>query len=294
MITESGAIDPQAIAVVIPTFNRVGELLDCLRSIEAQRDVTIRAFVVDDGSSDGTAEQVRAAFPRAEVLRGDGHLWWSGATNLGVQAALRQGYRWIMLLNDDNVLDRNAAATLLDYAQRHPGTIVGSLVLVKGSNRIGYAGAGVNWLRGGPYLKDTLHDYRGQYRAPIAADFLGGQGVLIERAIFDRIGLFDARVFPQYYGDADFYLRARRRGVRVVVHPASVVWDGLNESGFPRYGFRRGLRKLINAYTSRRSAVNLKDTTRFFVRHCPPWLLPIALPRKVLGFAKSYVRAQLA
>lgn len=282
------------IAVVIPTHNRISELLNCLESVYQQENAQLQVFVINDGSQDGTTERVKEAYSQTQIIEGDGNLWWTGATNVGIKAALEQGFKYILLLNDDNILAAGALKTLLNYAQNHPKTIVGSLVVIKGTSIIGYAGAGINWLKGGPFLKDYRHEYKGQYQNMIDTDFLGGQGVLIESSIFTKIGLFDSTCFPHYHGDADFYLRANAAGIKIVVHPQSIVWDSENPSSFPRYGFRKGFKKLVEAYISRRSPVNIVETTRFFWRHCPFWLLPIALPRKLLGFLKGYLHAQFS
>ncbi|MDZ7957616.1 MAG: glycosyltransferase family 2 protein [Aulosira sp. DedQUE10] len=282
------------IAVVIPTHNRIIELLECLESVYRQKNVKLQVFVINDGSQDGTTESVRKAYPQTQIIEGDGNLWWTGATNVGITAAREQDFKYILLLNDDNILADGALKTLLNYAQNHPDTIVGSLVLIKGTNTIGYAGAGINWFKGGPFLKDYRHEYKGQYQNMIDADFLGGQGVMIASSIFSKIGMFDSTSFPHYHGDADFYLRASAGGIKIVVHPQSIVLDSENPNSFPRYGFRKGFKKLVEAYISRRSPANIVETTRFFWRHCPLWLLPIALPRKFLGFLKGYLHAQFS
>ncbi|BAY33765.1 family 2 glycosyl transferase [Nostoc carneum NIES-2107] len=282
------------IAVVIPTHNRVEELLECLESIYQQENVQLQVFIINDGSKDCTTERVRQAYPQTQIIEGDGNLWWTGAINVGIKAALEQGFKYILLLNDDNVLASGAVNNLLNYAQNTEQTIVGSLVLIKGTNIIGYAGAGINWFKGGPFLKDYRNEYKGQYQQMIDADFLGGQGVLIASSIFKKIGMFDSISFPHYHGDADFYLRAKAAGIKIVVHPQSIVWDSENPNSFPRYGFRKGFKKLIEAYISRRSPTNIVETTRFFWRHCPLWLLPVALPRRFLGFLKGYLHAQFS
>ena len=280
------------IAAVIPTFNRAVDVIECLTALSVQQSISVQAIVVNDGSSDGTTEKILAQYPQTIVIEGDGNLWWSGCTNVGVQRALDDGFDYVLLLNDDNAMEPGAVMHLLAYAESHPSTLVGSLVLIKGTNLVAYAGCTVRWLKGGPGLKDYRQPYTNQYSHVISADYLGGQGVLINTDVFRKIGLFDAVKFPQYYGDADFYLRARRAGYEVVVEPKSIVWDGINPDGFPRYGFRRGFRKLLNAYTSRRSAVNVVDTTRFYIKHCPKVLIPFGLARRFLGYGRAYLMAQ--
>ena len=72
------------IYIVIPVFNRREETLRCLDSLVTQTYTNFIVIVVDDGSTDGVGDAVQAGYPDTIVLKGDGNLWWAGATNLGV------------------------------------------------------------------------------------------------------------------------------------------------------------------------------------------------------------------
>ena len=89
----SAAEAPTRLYVVLPVHDRRELTLRALRSLaRCSRDgLEPRVIVVDDGSRDGTAEAVRAAFPGVELLRGDGSLFYAGGTNLGLRAALAAG-----------------------------------------------------------------------------------------------------------------------------------------------------------------------------------------------------------
>src|SRR6266566_1076605 len=85
---ETGEAIPGRIYVVVPVFNRKSlteRFLCCMRSQSFRNFETI---VVDDGSTDSTAELVSERFPEVHLLRGDGSLWWTGAINLGIRYAM--------------------------------------------------------------------------------------------------------------------------------------------------------------------------------------------------------------
>ena len=85
--------------IIIPVHNRKALTHDCLASLETQTWKDFRVIVVDDGSTDGTADMLRTMFPSVIVLTGNGNLFWTAATNLGIRYALAQGATHILTLN---------------------------------------------------------------------------------------------------------------------------------------------------------------------------------------------------
>ena len=67
--------------IVIPCFNRKKLTRGCLQALENQTYKDFKVIVVDDGSTDGTANMITREFPETILLFGDGNLFWTGATN---------------------------------------------------------------------------------------------------------------------------------------------------------------------------------------------------------------------
>jgi GT2 family glycosyltransferase len=89
------------IYIVIPVFNRINFTRECLISLRGQTYTDYKTLVVDDGSTDDTEEIIKREFPEVKVLKGDGNLWWTGATNMGIEYALKIGHEndFILTLN---------------------------------------------------------------------------------------------------------------------------------------------------------------------------------------------------
>ena len=105
-------------AVVIPVHNRREVTLRCLKCLETDGVFTwASALIVDDGSTDGTADGVRARHPAVVVLAGDGNLWWGGAIRRGMEYAYREGADCVLWLNDDGLPEPGT----LRLAHRRPG-----------------------------------------------------------------------------------------------------------------------------------------------------------------------------
>ena len=108
------------VSVIIPAHNRVKYIDETVRSVLDQSYSAYELIVVDDGSSDGTSEYLRNEHPEFTVLAGDGNLWWTGATNLGVRYALQYARKddRILTLNNDTVLPRTYLETMISLSRQ--------------------------------------------------------------------------------------------------------------------------------------------------------------------------------
>lgn len=246
---------------VITCHNEKPSVLRCLHQLGVS-DPNISVVLVDDGSSDGTAEDVGVEFPDVVVVRGHGDLWWSGATNLGTQEALKRGATSVIFLNNDCLLPGRGIGDLIAASELHPKTIVSATIgdLADGSP-VSFGGqftkTGVDYI-----LSEPPTDADGL----ATVDWLPGHAVVMPSTVFSDAGFCDAVRFPQYFGDTDFFLRARRAGYRLTVMPSIMVLNDRSQTGLRlKYPIRP--KNLWTVLTHQRSALRVTDNVRFFMRH---------------------------
>lgn len=213
---------PPRIAVLLACYNRKATTVASLRGLERQRTTAeLAVFLSDDASPDGTAEAVRAAFPRVHVLEGDGELFWGGGMRLAFAAAMAQDFDFYLWLNDDTLLDDDALARLLaahDQVRRgrsEPAIVVGSTRDPR-TGALTYGGV-VRASRFHP-LKYRLLPSGGP---PQPCHTMNGNCVLIPRAATALAGNLSPE-FRHSMGDFDYGLRARRAGCGIWVAPGTV------------------------------------------------------------------------
>jgi GT2 family glycosyltransferase len=216
------------VAALLASHNRRESTLASLDALFAQQvpvDVHVSAILMDDGSSDGTADAVRARHPQVEVMRGSGALFWARSMAKAEEAALRRAPDCLLWLNDDVVLDRDALARLLSVAAHSSGQcIVVGAVRDPKSGAITYSG-----------LRRTgLHPLRVErvepQGRPVAVAAFNGNVVLVPRQVRALIGSIDSE-FEHALADLDYGFRATRSGIEVLLAPEAVGTCPANSSG---------------------------------------------------------------
>jgi GT2 family glycosyltransferase len=208
-------------AVVIVNFNG-GEIVErCLDALAAQSRPPERTIVVDNASSDGSADRIAASFPDVELIRLDRNAGFAGGNNIGVAAA--EGCEWVALVNPDAFPQPSWLERLIDAAGCRPEySFFGSLLLraqdpgeVDGTGDAYHVG-GMAWRRDNGRPLAEAHLEPGEIFSPCAA------AALYRRDAFLSVGGFDENLFA-YYEDSDLAFRLRLLGERCFYVPEAVV-----------------------------------------------------------------------
>ena len=236
------AFVPRKIGLVTVTYNSATMLKEFFSSLDAQ---TYRQFClvsVDNASTDSTVSLLHAS-------SGAEHLVIANTTNVGVAAANNQGIRlavdlgceYVLLINNDVVLDPELLTELVrGLADCHCDMAVPLIYFNDPPNRIWTAGGSFQPRLGFRVQHRGLgEDDRGQYDRPVRIDYAPTCCVLIRREVFGKIGLMDERYFV-YADDVDFMYRARHSGLIMYYVPRGKLWhkvNGLTGGGVSDFSF---------------------------------------------------------
>lgn len=263
------------LSVVIVNWNSRDDLRACLTSLRAQTHRELQVIVVDNGSSDGSAEMTSGEFPEFTLLRQDDNLGFAEACNRGIAASSAP---WVAMLNNDTVADPEWAAALVRAAQRcdaHCGMLQSLLLYQDRPNIIN--STGIELTRGGRGRdRDGGKTYALQDETAPQEIFCPTAGAAAyRRSMLDAIalpaGYFDRDHF-MYYEDMDLGWRARLAGWSALYVPSSVVrhkWHGSSD----RHG-RSWL--VVIANTNRVRTLCKNASTWFLLRTLPQTLFHAA------------------
>ena len=238
------------VAIVVLTWNGKDLTLACLESLVSLDYEAATVIVVDNGSTDGTAAAVKNAYAgRVVLIENPRNLGFSRGNNVGIRRALAEGADLVLLLNNDTTVDPALVRRLADVIRSSDdiGIVGPKIYYASPSDRIWFAGGEVLLSRGisrhiGIRQKDT-----GQYDSIRDVDYITGCALMARREVFETIGYLDP-VFPAYYEDADFCMRAKRAGFRIVYVPEGRVWHKISASTGGQLGRAKISRKLRSTF----------------------------------------------
>jgi GT2 family glycosyltransferase len=281
---------------VIPVFNRWEQTRTCLTRLLEGTCTDFTLIVVDHGSTDGTRTELENGFPDVIRIQGSMDMWWTGATNLGIKAALELGADTVMLLNNDCYFHQDTMERLVSHLRDNPDTIIAPVQRNLRSRNITTRPMTSCFLLGFPILQlPGRHVYNSDiHHLKDASIIIGGRGVLIPVSVFRETGLLNETDLPHYGSDLDFYLRSRKHGIRLrIAQDALVDVDEETTTLSSRIG-RMPLSSFLDTLKNRRSHRNIPELSALFRMHYPiPGLYPLGVALNLLRYTLVYAAARI-
>lgn len=206
-----------AVSIVIVSFNARADLERCLESLQTSPPAAPHEIlVVDNGSSDGSADAARRA-PGVTVIDAGGNLGFSRANNIGIRRSTGVN---VLLLNSDTIVPAGAIDRLLaELAQDADVAVVGPRLVDAGGRAelsFGRMIGPLNEFRQKRLARSAAVDTLTRQRS--SPDWVSGACLLVRRADADAVGGLDERYF-MYTEDVDFCAAIRARGRRILFTP---------------------------------------------------------------------------
>lgn len=221
------------LSIVVVNWNVREDLLRCLGSIkENPPSLPFEVIVVDNASSDGSVDAVKAAFPEVTVIANDENRGFAAANNQGIE---KSKGRYILSLNPDTIVHRVSLDRLVEFMEDNGdmGAVGPKLLNTDGS--VQPSARGFPTFRGALYRHTVfrlLRIFRRQYKEWLMKDFghnrqmdveqLMGSALMVRRSVMEKLGGMDESFF-MYYEEVDLCLRIKQAGWRIVFMPQAAV-----------------------------------------------------------------------
>lgn len=239
------------VSIVITNYNGLKHLKECFNSLYNLNYQNFEIIFVDNNSQDKSVEFIKFNYPKVKIIQNDEDYGFSGANNIG---ALKAKGKYIVLLNIDTIVNENWIIELVKIAEssKDVGIVASKQFFYYNRDLMFYAGGRCDKYGKSAHIGENKKDnkYLNKNRKTFYAC---GAGMLIKRALYERIGLFD----PLYYAyseDFDLSWRAWLSGYKVIYSPKSFLYHKIGQilgsiSPFKQFlAERNKLRTLLKNY----------------------------------------------
>ncbi len=262
----------ESVAIVVVTYNRSGLLEPMLAGLTALDRPADAVFVVDNASTDGTAEVLaRATVPGLHVISSAENLGGAGGFHLGLKTAHEQGFDRYWLMDDDVIPAPDCLSVLLSYT----GDCLMAVREDSQGNLAEYAALTFdlgNPLAVKPKTASVVSTYptRAEMPATVPLENVAFEGFMVRRSVVDTIGLPDDSFFI-FYDDCDYAIRARRAGFTIDAVRDAVLVRQLDFDQQHDLSSWKGYYMYRNLF-----AVHFRYGENLLVR-LKPWLITLAV-----------------
>lgn len=211
--------------ILLPVYNRKKITAGFISFLKKQSYTNYHLVLIDDGSTDGTADMVKSELQNLTIITGKGNWWWGGA--------LHQGYKWIkknvtdttgfvLIINDDTEFESDFIENGINTILANPGAIIQAESYGKKSGKALKKGFEYNYKT----LAFTPSDDSEKINC------LTTRGLLMTYASFIKIRGFYPRLLPHYLSDMEYTIRAYNKGLQLITHPDFKLTMMEDETGY--------------------------------------------------------------
>ena len=232
------------LSVVILSYNTSGLLKQCLAAVLASNGFEskeLEIIVVDNNSSDGSAEMIEKEYPEIKLIRNKKNLGFSAGNNIGIK---NSGGKFLLLLNSDALVEPDSLITILNVMENNRSIGAATCLLQTADGKIDPASH-----RGFPIPWNALSYFLGleklfpksrffggyhqgwkNLKAPHDVDCISAAFMMVSREAIEKVGLLDERFF-MYGEDIDWCLRIKNSGFKIFFYPGVKTLHLKRQSG---------------------------------------------------------------
>jgi len=279
------------IALIVINYNQNDYTLHCLDSIAKAEPIDKTTILIDNGSTESAYESLAracSAYDKLHLLRIPHNIGYVRAVNTGLKLAFDSTAQYVVVMNNDTIVDRNAFLELVKTCKSYGDNAIvsGKILHYDDPNRLQYVGTyfkNKRLLSETRYHRDEIDE--GQCDDVAERDMIDDIMWMIPRSVYESIGLYDDSFFL-YSEQADYALRAVDKGFKLVYTPTAKIWhkgslttgDSIRYS--PKVLFWRSQGSVIYRYKHMGKSLFVFVLTKLVLKNFAKQMRSVILKRK--------------
>lgn len=245
--------------IILVNYNGTKDTVECIKSLNQIDDTSYEIIVVDNASNDvEQLEKELADFNFVKLLKSKNNLGFAGGNNVGIRYAMEHNADYVLLLNNDTVVEKDFLGELVYVAEKNPnaGIVTGKILFHSVPDHIWFAGGEMNLNRARTHHLESgkIDTKMGEVKE---ISFVTGCLMLISKKALETVGMLDDTYF-MYSEDVDYCCRMRNSNFIMLYTSKSVIYHkisastGGNGSPFSQYYRTRNDLRVISRYADKK------------------------------------------
>lgn len=218
--------------IVLLVWNGYEDTIECIESLKKISYKNYKIVIVDNASTNDSVTILKRKYPGYEFVKNSTNLGYSGGCNVGIKLALKNAAEYVLLLNNDTIVDPSFLTELIVVGEsvQNIGILSPYIYYKDNTDVIWSSGINMDIRKPWPFIDiNMLRTINKEILNPRQVDLVSGCAMLIKKSVFKSIGFLREEYFL-YFEDMDFSLRAHKKHKLIFAVPKATVWHKIGSS----------------------------------------------------------------
>lgn len=258
--------------IVIINYNGYKDTIECVKSLYKINYNNFEIVIVDNKSTNNSVDYLKKFLKGCILIESRENLGFAGGNNLGIKYALKNRADYILLLNNDTLVESNFLDEMLNsFCKDISIGLVGCKIMYyPEKNIIWYGGGKIDWFKFSGNHFGMREIDNGQFNQQKEIDFMTGCCMLIKREVFEKVGLLSEEYF-MYLEDLDYCVKIKQANYKIWYNPKAIIYhkvglsSGGEESTFSIEWSIRNRLLFMNKYRNKVTSFKFMFSKLFFI-----------------------------
>lgn len=219
------------VGIILLNYNGSNDTLECIESLSNIDYKNYEIIVVDNASSIEDIAKLEKVDSQIKLIKSKENLGFAGGNNLGIKYACEAGCDYVLLLNNDTIVEADFLNILVSEIENNDqvGMVGPKIMYFDKKKYIWAAGGKIDFNKFSAFNLGEKEIDNGQYDELKQVDFISGCAMLIKKEVLDKVGGLPEEYF-MYYEDVDYSLMVKKLGYKIIYTPTSKIYHKVSIS----------------------------------------------------------------
>lgn len=219
------------VCFILVNYNGYKDTLACVDSLLKIQYSNYKIIIIDNASTNNSVEMLKKIeSERIKLISLSENIGFSGGNNVGIEIAKDENSDFIILLNNDTIVNSNFLKPLIDVCDENINSITSPKInYCSNKNKIWYAGGKISFKLGRSWHNGINKPDNNKNLNVKEVSFISGCCMCIPREVINKVGLLSEDYFL-YYEDTDYCCKAMKKGVKLLYVPESLIYHNVSAS----------------------------------------------------------------